>query len=67
MDVLCIQEAWLAPAALPPVLDGYNVIEERRKTGNRGGIAIYIKKQLAIERTLGNEYGLYAKLMLPNS
>jgi endonuclease/exonuclease/phosphatase family metal-dependent hydrolase len=49
------------------MLDGYNIIEERRKTGNRGGIAIYIKKQLTIEQTLGNEYGLYVKLMLPNS
>ena len=49
------------------MLDGYNIIEERRKTGNRGGIPIYIKKQLTIEQTLGNEYWLYVKLMLPNS
>jgi hypothetical protein len=35
---------------MPPTIAGYNIVEERRKKGNRGGIAIYIKKQFAIEQ-----------------
>jgi exonuclease III len=67
VDILCVQETWLAPTALPPTVAGYNITEERRNKGNRGGIAIYTKKQIAIEQALGNEYGLFLKITLPNS
>jgi exonuclease III len=49
IDILCVQETWLAQTAMPPIIPGYNIVEERRKKGNRGGIAIYVKKQLAVE------------------
>ena len=49
LDILCIQETSLAPAALPPILAGYPVIEERRSKGTRGGITTYIKNSIAID------------------
>jgi exonuclease III len=57
----------MATDALPPLLAGYNLVEERRLKGSRGGIAMYIKKQFAVEQVKGNEYSQYVKLTLPNS
>jgi exonuclease III len=42
-------------------------VEQRRPQGTRGGIATYIRKSLKVESTLGNEYCLLTKLILPNS
>jgi exonuclease III len=44
VDILCVQETWIAPAAIAPQITGYNLVEERRTKGTRGGIAMYIKK-----------------------
>jgi exonuclease III len=44
IDILCVQETWLAQNAMPPNIPGYNIVEERRRKGNRGGIATYVKK-----------------------
>jgi exonuclease III len=44
IDILCVQETWMAKTAMPPTIPGYNVVEERRSKGNRGGIATYVKK-----------------------
>jgi hypothetical protein len=52
---------------MPPNLEGYKLLEQRRETGTRGGIATYVKNQLKIERSEGNEYGISTKVMLPNS
>jgi exonuclease III len=48
-------------------MPGYNILEERRRKGTRGGIAIYVRKSFTIEHTQGNEYAQYAKITLPNS
>jgi hypothetical protein len=38
------------------VIPGYQVFEQRRDKGKRGGIAIIIKKGIKILRYMGNEY-----------
>ena len=43
MDILCVQETWLAEGALLPDLPGYKVVEQRRPTGARGGIATFFR------------------------
>ena len=41
-DILCLQETWVAEHTAPPLLMGYTLLEQRRPTGARGGIATYI-------------------------
>jgi exonuclease III len=67
VDILCVQETWIAEGALAPTLDGYSVVERRRTTGTRGGLATYIKKPIKIESSNNNEYGIHTKVILPNS
>jgi exonuclease III len=57
----------MAEHADPPHLKGYRLLEQRREQGNRGGLATYVRNSLHIESTMGNEYGLVAKIRLPNS
>jgi exonuclease III len=66
-DILCLQETWVAAQADPPLLKGYKLVEQRRPTGARGGLATYVRNSLHIESTSGNEYCLFTKLRLPNS
>jgi exonuclease III len=56
LDVICIQETWIPPSAIKPHIPGYQLIEERRERGKRGGIAMYIRNSLNIVKTLGNQY-----------
>jgi exonuclease III len=56
LDVICIQETWLPPAKIIPQIPGYNIIEQRRERGKRGGIAILIRKSLNIVKTTGNQH-----------
>jgi exonuclease III len=37
-------------------IPGYQVYEERRAKGNRGGIAIIIRKGIKVLKYIGNEY-----------
>ena len=66
-DILCIQETWMSPLAVSPKIDGYKIIEERRKDSTRGGIAIYVRNKLTVTWTKSNEYCILAKITLPNS
>jgi exonuclease III len=66
-DILCLQETWLAKEAIKPNIPGFNLIEERRDKGHRGGIAVYVRTQLHIEVTKANEYAIYTRIMLPDS
>jgi hypothetical protein len=43
------------------------LIESRRLDSTRGGIATYIRKPLKIESIQTNEYGIFTKILLPNS
>jgi exonuclease III len=67
LDVLCLQETWIAAHADPPNIKGYKLLEQRRPVGSRGGLATYVRNSIHIEGTLGNEYCLHVKLRLPNS
>lgn len=67
LDVLCLQETWIAAHADPPHIAGYRLLEQRRQIGTRGGLATYIRKSLKVETTIGNEYCIHTKLILPNS
>ena len=67
IDILCVQETWIADDALAPTLDGYALVEKRRPASTRGGLATYIKKPIKIESSNANEYGILTKLILPNS
>jgi hypothetical protein len=57
----------MAEGAAPPTLNGFTLIESRRSGCTRGGLAMYIRKPLKIESTQCNEYGIFTKLLLPNS
>jgi exonuclease III len=48
LDVLCIQETWLTASTTKLAIPGYQVFEERRKSGRRGGIAILIRKGIKV-------------------
>lgn len=67
VDILCIQETWLAEGAQTPELPGFKVVEARRSQGARGGIATFFRQQFQLEASIGNEYGQLTKLILPNS
>lgn len=55
-DVLCMQEMWLPPATIAPLVPGYYVYEQRRPNGTRGGIAIFVRKGIKVLSTHGNEF-----------
>jgi exonuclease III len=67
VDILCLQETWIAEGAATPKIEGFTVVEQRRTESTRGGLATYVRKPLQIETTSGNEYGLHTKIILPNS
>jgi exonuclease III len=52
--VLCIQETWLKPSNTKLDIPGYQVFEERRNKGNRGGIALLVRKGIKIVKYKGN-------------
>ena len=56
LDVLCVQETWLNTSTSLPSIPGYVIYEQRRSTGNRGGIAIFIRKGIKVQHVIGNEY-----------
>ena len=56
VDILCVQETWLRQSTVKLDIPGYQVYEERREKGKRGGIAILIRKGLKITKYMGNEY-----------
>ena len=56
LDVLCLQETWLMKSAVKLDIPGYQVFEQRRETGKRGGIAILVRNGIQVLRYLGNEY-----------
>jgi exonuclease III len=56
LDVLCIQETWLKKSVVELDIPGYQVYEQRREKGKRGGIAILVRKGIKINRYVGNEY-----------
>jgi hypothetical protein len=49
------------------MIKGFTLLEQRRSSGARGGLATYIRKALQVESHTGNEYCLHVKLVLPNS
>ena len=51
IDIICIQETWIAEGTSPPTLEGFTLIESRRPGCTRGGLAIYVRKPLKIEHT----------------
>lgn len=56
LDVVCVQEMWLSEKASSPNIPGYRVFEHRREKGSRGGIAIFVRKELTVFRDCSNEY-----------
>jgi exonuclease III len=48
LDVLCIQETWLTSSTTQLNIPGYQVYEERRKSGRRGGIAMLVRKGIKV-------------------
>lgn len=67
IDVLYLQETWVAESAPPPNIDRYTLTEYHRTTSARGRVAIYNHKKFLMEATVGNEYGFHTKIILPNS
>jgi exonuclease III len=56
LDILCIQETWLTSSTVKLDIPGYQVYEERRQAGKRGGIAMLVRKGIKIIRYISNEY-----------
>ena len=56
LDVLCVQETWLKPSTVKFDIPGYQVFEQRQNKGNRGGIAIIVRKGIKFFKYNGNEY-----------
>jgi exonuclease III len=54
--VLCLQETWLTQSATTLDIPGYQVFEQRRSTGKRGGIAIIVRNGIQVIRHVGNEF-----------
>ena len=48
-----------------PDIPGYNVFEQRRAKGKRGGFATLVKKGLNVTRVVANDYALLTELLLP--
>jgi exonuclease III len=56
LDVLCLQETWLTKSAVTLDIPGYQVFEQRRDKGRRGGMAILVKNGIQVTKYIGNEY-----------
>ena len=56
LDVLCVQETWLPKSEVKLDIPGYQVFEERRAKGIRGGIALLVRKGIKVVKYVGNEY-----------
>ena len=56
LDILCLQETWMPQSTVKLDIPGYQVYEERRAKGNRGGIAMVIRKGIKVLKYIGNEY-----------
>ena len=56
LDVLCLQETWLMKSSVQLDIPGYQVFEQRRESGKRGGIAILVRNGIQVTRNVGNEY-----------
>jgi exonuclease III len=56
LDVLCLQETWLMKSSVQLDIPGYQVFEQRRESGKRGGIAILVRNGIKVTRNVGNEY-----------
>ena len=67
LDVVCLQETWLPKDAAIPAIPGYQLVEQRRQVGPRGGIAVYVRRGLKLLRHVGNEYVQWVQLQLPDS
>jgi exonuclease III len=65
LDVLCVQETWLPASNIALQVPGYHVFEQRRTRGNRGGIAVLVRKGIRVQQTLGNEFAQAVRLQLP--
>ena len=63
--VICLQETWLPKGGGMPDIPGYNVFEQRRAKGKRGGFATLVKKGLNVTRVVANDYALLTELLLP--
>ena len=53
LDVLCVQETWMEPRAQVPAIPGFNVVEQGRLQGMRGGLATYYRHSLRLEIQYG--------------
>ncbi len=56
LDVLCLQETWLTKSAVTLDIPGYQVFEQRRDKGRRGGMAILVRNGIQVTKYIGNEY-----------
>jgi exonuclease III len=56
LDILCLQETWMSQSTVKLDIPGYQVYEERRAKGSRGGIAMLIRKGIKVIQYIGNEY-----------
>jgi exonuclease III len=56
VDILCVQETWLSPSTVELHVPGFQVLEQRREKGKRGGLAILIRKGVKVATHMGNEY-----------
>lgn len=54
LDVLCIQESWIAIRAPAPAISGYHVIKQRRTQGIHGRLATYFCQSLQLVTAQGN-------------
>jgi hypothetical protein len=51
-----VQETWLKTSTEKFDIPGYQIFEERRNKGNRGGIAIIVRTGIKVAQYRGNEY-----------
>jgi exonuclease III len=65
LDILCLQETWMQQSIVKLDIPGYQVYEERRAKGNRGGIALIIRKGIKILKYIGNEYAQGICIQIP--
>ncbi len=67
IDILCVQETWLPPSNVSLQVPGYNVYEQRRASGTRGGIATLVRKGVKVIKACGNEFAQAVQIQLPTS
>jgi exonuclease III len=65
LDVLCVQETWLPSSSVDWQIPGFSVFEQRRPRGNRGGIAVLVRKGIKVQHSMGNEYAQAVRILLP--